>query len=169
MALLRALAVLVGTLVAVTASGATITRQFDETLIGDDPREDFNVANPFLANFPLQVSFNGYVESLSAPPYENDMLVGFSVNGTSYTQAFHLLPRDSNTGPVQVPIAAQWTLNSTPPIIEFFLEGLGNPDNFHVVGTLSQTGNVPEPSTSAILLGALPLGYLVGRRRRAIG
>jgi hypothetical protein len=170
MAFLRALVALAGMLGASAATAATITQQYDLTLVGDDPDVAlFLLPNPFLPGFPLEATFEGYAENLNPFPYNsNGIEVGFRDPGpprADYTMTADLPDADPVTGPVQLPVFFSHSFASAPSqlFVEFRTDG---PDeNTHFNGTVTLTGTVPEPSTLAMLFAALPLAYVAYRRR----
>jgi hypothetical protein len=164
MAILRTLVVIAGTLAAVTAHAATITQQFDLLLLGDDPSEVFELSTPFLLNSPLAFSFTGFGERLNPPPYENQTLrVVVSNEQPQFEFLEFVLP--AADPPLQVPLVIDRSFTTTNGGIRLIFEGTGPGDNIHIVGTATLTGTVPEPSTLAILLAALPLALLFRLQR----
>jgi hypothetical protein len=160
MAFLRALVLLAGTLATVTASAATVTQQLDFLLLGDDPFQEFDLTNPFLGSFPLELSFIGVAQRLNVPPYENDA-VWVSTSGGQLPFELDTFTVPAADPPVQVPIAISRTFANAPNQIHLLFEGTGPGDQIHIAGTLTQSGTVPEPSTLAMLLAVVPLGYCV--------
>ena len=164
---LRAFALLVVSFAPVTASAATITQQFDLTLVGDDPSQGFSLPHPFLSTYPLEATFMGYGEALKPLPYMSHGGNVLFIAGSDFAEVeFPLPPADAITGPVQVPITLSRTYTNAPTNLSILFVS----DNFdeltHYNGSVTLTGTIPEPSTLAMLIAALPLGYLAYRRRR---
>jgi len=74
----------------------------------------------------------------------------------------------ANDPPIQVPITINRLFTSAWDEFRLAFEGTGPADTIRIVGTATWTGPVPEPSTIAIALAALPLAYLTYRRRTAV-
>jgi hypothetical protein len=164
MAFLRALTVIAGAFATFSASATTVTQQVDFLLRGDDPFQDFELTNSFLSSFPLEISFNGFGQRLNVPPYENDA-VWVSASGGELPFELETFIVPAADPPVQVPISFSRTFANALNQIHLLFEGTGPGDNIHIAGTIVQSGAVPEPSTLAMMLAAVPLAYLAYLRR----
>jgi hypothetical protein len=168
MASLRALIVIAGTLATTAAPAATITQSLDFFLVGDDPHTAFTLPlGSFLPQFPLEMSFQGTATNLL--PLFEDARLGVTTHAgqnpqVTVTDSFTLPDSDP---PIDVPIAVSRTFATVPSQLILNFATFGPADNSHVVGTVILTGTVPEPSTLAMLLAALPLAFLAYGRRRS--